>query len=332
MTSHSNDLRELIRALTGVLPAGARRRVEWVLADVNQDRGWPGIWRRLEREGSIWRSDPVRVVFVGPSGSGKRTLIRHLFGSQALDDGIFSVVETPGIDEYLGYGRDAGLLRSAASAELIISVLDAGLKPTHSTLSAIQSIEELGVPCIIVLAKLDQASDPDNLQAEYRKILGRNVSGVSYRKPDTLRGLLREIVLVQPRVLFALARRYPEYRAILTQQVLEESSVIAAALALIPQPLDTRVLAALVQAVLFLKIRRIYAKPFDWSAALQMVGAVGGVVAVESALDFLLPKAGLRKKAAHILAAAFGIFLVGKALQRHCRSQEDNSPVPKEAA
>src|SRR5712692_4358585 len=77
-----NDLTELIRALAEVLPAGARHRVEWVLADANQHRGWPGIWRRLEREGAIWRSDPVRVVFVGPSGSGKRTLIRHLFGSQ----------------------------------------------------------------------------------------------------------------------------------------------------------------------------------------------------------------------------------------------------------
>ncbi len=332
MSDHSNDLAELTHALTALLPAAARQRIGRMLADASEHRGWLGIWRRLEKERAIWRNDPVRVVFVGSSSSGKRTLIRRLFGNRVGDDGIFSIVETPGIDEYLGYGRDADLLRTASTADLVVLVLDASLKPATTTLAMVQSIEQMGVPCLVVLNKLDQAADPGATLEEFRKLLGRNVSGVSYHEPESLRGLLREIVFFQPRVLFALAREYPKYRAILIQQMLEESSVVTAALALIPQPADARILTALMQVALFLKIRRIYGRPFDSHAALQMAGAVAGVLAVESALDFLLPKAGLRRKAAHIVAAAFGIFLVGKLLQRYYQSQESHSPVPKEAA
>jgi ribosome-interacting GTPase 1 len=326
------ELEELKEALLAVLPPARRWRIARILQDVERQKGWSGVVRRLEKDWDIWRGGPVKVLFVGSSNSGKSTLIHQLFGKRGTRSEVFSVLEVPGIDEYLGYGRDADLLRSASSADLVVLVLDAGLKPTDATERTVQSIEQLKIPLLVVLNKLDQVADPRAVLEEYRRGLKRSVLGVSFRDFDSLRELLRRILTVQPRILFSIAREHPQYREILVQHLLEESSLVTAALASMTQSIDAHILTALVQSTVFLKMRRVYGKPFDRAAALELAGSVTAAVAFESALCVFLPKVGFRKKMVGMLAAGAGIFFVGKLLQRYYQKEQNDSFAPKEAA
>ena len=57
-------------------------------------------WRGIQSE------DWIRIAIVGPSQTGKATLLNAIEAGQSTSSpGIFKIVETPGLAEYLGYER-----------------------------------------------------------------------------------------------------------------------------------------------------------------------------------------------------------------------------------
>jgi GTP-binding protein EngB required for normal cell division len=297
-----------------------------VLSELGNEVGWDVTWQWLQKEMNLWKKGSVKVVFLGVADSGKRTLMRQLFGGNHRMSRIFSVIDLPGIDEYVGYGRDAGSLRAAAHADLIVLVLDARLQPTRSTISLVDSIDELGIPTLVVLNKLDQVVDPRGVVSDSRKLLARDVIGISLKSPVGIRRLLREILALQPQLLFSLAREYPEYRDTLAEEILEENSIASAILSSKGKDRNARALSLLMKASLFLKLSHIYADGWEKDTIIAAAGALGGVTAIESVLHLLLSKTGIRRAVVPILATGVAVYLVGRLLNSRRETNHDALP------
>jgi GTP-binding protein Era len=234
-------------------------------------RQWEGLQSRE------W----IQIALVGPARTGKQSLIEGVLqGETTSVDPVFTVVDTQGLEEFLGYGTSRNLPSELLEAEVILLVLDAGYGFTEDTIRMVQRLSSLDKPFLAVLNKIDSVERPRSVVALAKRELGCSVIPVCAFKPGTADQLLKAIISVYPKALFPLSRRFPGFRRTVCNGVITQAAVGCGLIGAIPIPVSDILPISAIQTAMLLKIARVYGFRIDRGRARELLPmmAVGGLI------------------------------------------------------
>ena len=240
-----------------------------------------------------------RIAVVGPANVGKSTLYNQLITrkedraevspvpgttrvAQEADAGLFSVVDTPGVDAVgeLGEQERKIAFASAATADFLIIIFDAVQGVRRSERDLFDSLVALGKPFIVVLNKIDLVAkaDRDSVIKSAAKGLRLEPSQIIDTVATDGTNVGRVILAVanaEPGLLAALAEALPEYRSKLAWGRIVPAAAAAATIALVPLPLADVIPLLAIQTGLVLSISRIYGYQITAVRARELIVTFG---------------------------------------------------------
>lgn len=290
---------DFLETLARLLPDNQKLRLRRVIELVPVEQGT--FQQILELLRSEWlpflRSSPSQIVVVGPANTGKSSVVNALLGRPAASvstqprttrspgeysGDVFSVLDTPGIEEFIGYGNEALWMKSVADASLILVVLDATLGLTAQTLRMVESVRQVGRPVLVVLNKMDAVADRAQTLAKARKVLGFDVVGISAQEPRSRRAILSAILDNNPETYQALAELFPQHRRTIASSIVSRTAMVAGTLGALPsQKLKSWSVAA-AQGSMILKIARVFGYPLTLERLRELAPALGGVLLLQN--------------------------------------------------
>ncbi len=252
---------------------------------------------------------PCSVAIVGPVNAGKSTLANALAGRKVAEVAAtpgttsrptrcealgFGLVDTPGADEVAGGERRRLALAEVDRASLVLLVLDASRGVTQSDRSVFDAVvEHLSVRSdaaegealiaagrlVVCLNKADLV--PRGERAEVRRRAARDlrlqpsdVLAVSALRKRGLDDLARGMVAAAPGMAEALAEAMPAYVDSLAAGLVARYSAAAATIALTPLPGPDLLPLAALQALMVVRLARLYGKEMSWKRSGEVVPAV----------------------------------------------------------
>ncbi len=239
------------------------------------------------------------VVIVGPTNVGKSTLYNQLIRekgdvaevspvpgttkvNQTADAGIFSIVDTPGVDAVGAQGavERQHAMTAAESADFLIILFDAvqGVKQTE--LQLFRDLTSLGKPYVVALNKMDLVGrrQRKTVITQVAANLGlklEEVIPIQAQDGKDLERILLAIVKSEPQLLAALGRSMPAYRSRLAWQAIFRSATSSAVVALTPIPIVDFIPLAAVQGMLVLSIARVYNYKLTPRRAQELISSLG---------------------------------------------------------
>lgn len=289
-------------------------------------------WRELEKD--VARETQARLVIVGPVNSGKSTLFNyfhnHKFSAVSAIPGTtqgvvehplgpFLLVDTPGFGEVWGVDRADVANAAAASADLILLLLDAAAGVRQSDHDLYQSLRALGIPVVVAVNKTDLVKpDLPWILENIEKVLGVRSIPVSARTGKGIADkLLPAILEVQPTVAVAMAHALPGVRKQLVNQIIRRTAWLNAMISMEPFPgLDVPLLLA-AQTRMVLRIGAAYGQSMSVSHARELLTTMAGSLLsryLGGQLAKFIPGPGWVISGAISAASTWGI---GQAAQRY---------------
>lgn len=251
---------------------------------------WEGLRDDVRREAS------ARLAIVGPVNAGKSTLFNTFEGkeiaevsplpgttraSQQRNLGPFALIDTPGFGEVGGVDRAGAAAKSAAEADAILLLLDAGAGLRQGDADLLSYLLGLRRPVVVALNKIDiLGKDSEKVVNDAAARLGVPVIPISAKKgTNVAEKLVPALVDALPDLAVALGRELPALRRSLTMKVIRNSAVLNTAAGAEPIPfIDIPVLLT-TQARMVLKIAAIYGEPFSARHAKELIGTIAGGLA-----------------------------------------------------
>lgn len=248
-------------------------------------------WRELEKD--VARETQARLVIVGPVNSGKSTLFNyfhnHKFSAVSAVPGTtqgvveqplgpFLLVDTPGFGEVWGVDRADIANAAAASADLILLLLDAAAGVRQSDHDLYRSLCALGIPVVVAANKADLVKpDLPWVLENIEKVLGVRPIPVSARTGKGIADkLLPAIIEAQPTVAVAMAYALPGVRKHLVNQIIRRTAWLNALISLEPFPgLDVPLVLA-AQTRMVLRIGAAYGQSMSVSHARELLTTMAG--------------------------------------------------------
>lgn len=315
-----SDLREFLEQLISFLPDEFRYRLLQTMDALPSDGD--NLQKVLELVRSQWNDlrseERVRFAIVGPSRTGKSSLLREIERCQVdPEEKVFHIVDTQGLDEFLGYERDRQIPRELDEATVMILVLDARYSLNQATLEMYERLAALNKTLLVVLNKIDLVENPGAVVREAREYLGANAYATSVIRRPTINRLLKAIVSSNPKALYTLTRNFPEFRKTICNGIVAQSSIAAGLVGMIPIPVSDMLPITAVQTAMLLKISRAFGFPLDRERARELVPML--------AAGFLIREGGHRLRRrfpdqAKLLAVSVGgswTYLLGQAAIRY---------------
>ncbi len=278
-----DELMQFLEQTASLLPEELRNRLREAVRSVPPDgdtlqrvlelvrRQWEGIQSRE------W----IQIALVGPARTGKQSLIEGILeGETTSVEPVFTVIDTQGLEEFLGYGTSRNLPSELLEAEVILLVLDASFGFTEDTVRMVKRLSSLGKPFLVVLNKIDLAERPRSVVARAKRELGCAVIPVCAFKRGTADQLLKAIIAAYPKALFPLSRRFPGFRRTVCNGVITQAAVGAGLIGAIPIPVSDILPISAIQTAMLLKIARVYGFRIDRGRARELLPmfAVGGLI------------------------------------------------------
>lgn len=292
-------MRRMLGLAWETLPSDVRENVASFLPVVPRHKNrWRQLLEMAQTQMAMAFGDKRQVAIIGPTNVGKSTLYNQLVQAsaekaavspipgtttlnQAGDSGLFSVIDTPGVDA-VGRAGQEGRVRALAAAnraDFLIIMFDAvqGIGVAEQKLLA--QLQLLEKPYIILINKVDlvrkteeaalatlaQALDVEPAQLiPTAAISGYNVERV-----------VLAAVKADPALLAALGQALPAYRWQLAWRAIASASSTAALIGMTPLPLADFLPLVGVQVSLVLGIARIYNYPLTWERARELLGVFG---------------------------------------------------------
>jgi len=231
--------------------------------------------------------DQLTIAVVGPGQTGKTGLVRALSRRQAGDSVSFDVVDVQGLDEYLGYQREAALSRDLVAADIVLLVLDAQYGVSESTVRMYRNLAQGPAKTVVVLNKTDLVES----EREVIKAAGRQLKTVvlpmSLLDEEKIDDLLRGIVAAYPRGLYPLSRAFPAFRKALGRQIVYEASCAATIAGALAIPFPAFVSAGAVHGAMILKLARSYGLRLNSERARELIPMLALDIVFDRALDYL---------------------------------------------
>ena len=248
-------------------------------------------WHALGYE--VEQETQSRLVIVGPVNSGKSTLFNRLHGRKLSavsavpgtttgvvehSIGPFLLVDTPGFGEVWGIDRAETARQAAASADLILLLLDAAAGVRQSDHDLYVALRDVRCPIIVALNKADLVKkDLPWVLENAEKLLGvRPVPVSAQTGSGIVDRLLPAILAAQPAVAVAMARALPEVRGHLVSRIIRRTAWLSALISLQPVPgLDIPLLLAS-QTRMVLRIAAAYGHSMNVSHARELLTTMAG--------------------------------------------------------
>jgi small GTP-binding protein len=248
-------------------------------------------WHAMEQE--VEREASSRLVIVGPVNSGKSTLFNRLHGQKlsAISAvpgttrgiveqplGPFMLVDTPGFGEVWGVDRASSAKQAAASADLILLMLDAVAGIRQSDLDLYSKLLELDVPVVVALNKVDLIpKELPYVLEDAERLLGVKPIPLSAQTgKGIVEQLLPAILSAEPAVAVAMARTLPDVRDAIVDRIIRRASWVNALISFQPVPgLDIPLLLAS-ETRMVLRIAAAYGHSMSTSHARELLTTVAG--------------------------------------------------------
>lgn len=267
-------------------------------------RQWEGL--RSQR----W----LKIALVGPAGAGKGTLLHTIRGGYPeKDNPIFSIVDTQGLEEYLGFKRWNSTPEDLQSADIILLVLDASYELSEETLKMSEHLASLGKPYLAVLNKADLVERPRRVAAEARRQLGVRVFSLSASSIDSVNRLLKIIVTMFPKALFPLTKNLPGFRRSVYDSIITQASVSSGLVGAIPIPVSDLLPISCIQTAMLLKIARVFGFSVNRARAKELLPVLAAGLAVREGALHLKEKFPHHQTLISVSLAGTWTFLIGKA-------------------
>ena len=292
--------RPAVRQIRSTLPVQNQRELDALLSQLPSSvRPLKEIFGLVANQYKPIVAPKQRIAVVGPANVGKSTLYNQLITrkedravvspvpgttrvAQEADAGLFSVVDTPGVDAVGEMGEQERRIAfaSATAADFLIIIFDAVQGIRRSERDLFDSLVALGKPFIVVLNKIDLVAKADRdaviksaargLRLEPSQIIdtvatdGTNVGRV-----------ILAVARAEPGLLVALAEALPEYRSKLAWGRIVPAAAAAATIALVPLPLADVIPLLAIQTGLVLSISRIYGFQITVVRARELIATFG---------------------------------------------------------
>ena len=307
MPKHDDPLRDVprlarpaVRQIRSTLPVQNQREIDALLSQLPSSvRPLREIFGLVTDQYKPIVAPKQRIAVVGPANVGKSTLYNQLITrkedraevspvpgttrvAQEGDAGLFSVVDTPGVDAVgeLGQQERRIAFASAAAADFLIIIFDAVQGVRRSERDLFDNLVALGKPIIVVLNKIDLVAraDRDAVIKSAANGLGLEPSQIIDTVATDGTNVGRVILAVanaEPGLLAALAEALPEYRSKLAWGRIVPAAAAAATIALVPLPLADVIPLLAVQTGLVLSISRIYGFQINAVRARELIVTFG---------------------------------------------------------
>lgn len=307
---------DFLERITGVLPDEFKYRLRRVIETLPQEGD--NLQRVLELVRAQWKdlqSDEwIKIAIVGPGRTGKNSLYRAITSRQDQHGKpIFSIVDTQGLDEFLGYDRQPSIPEELRNADVILLVLDGRYGISEATVEMHRKLSQLGVTLLVILNKIDLVEDPGGTVREARRLLKTSIFAVSVMRPETVNRLLKGIVAANSRALYPLSQAFPEFRRAICNGIVSQASFGSALVSLVPIPVSDLLPITAIQTAMLLKIARAFGFSINQSRArelLPMLAAGGAIREASHRLRLRFPE---QKKLIAVSVGGGWTYLLGHA-------------------
>jgi uncharacterized protein (DUF697 family) len=231
--------------------------------------------------------DQMAIAIVGPGQTGKSGLLRALNKRQSGNSISFNVVDVQGLDEYLGYQREAEPHEELIAADVILLVLDAQYGVSESTVRMYHKLAQGPAKTLVVLNKIDLIENPREVVKAASRRLKTVALPMSLQDDEMIDDLLRGIVAACPGSFYPLSRAFPAFRKAVGRQIVYEASCAATIAGALPIPFPTFVSSAAVHGAMILKLARAYGLAFSSERARELIPMLALDIAFDHGLGYL---------------------------------------------
>jgi small GTP-binding protein len=244
--------------------------------------------------------------------------------AQQRQMGPFILVDTPGFGEVGGVDRAQVAAKSAAEADAILLLLDAGAGLRQGDADLLHYMQGLRRPVVVALNKIDLLGrDYEKVVTDASARLGVPVVPISAKKGTNIaERLVPALVDALPDLAVALGRELPLLRRAMANRIIRQSAILNTAAGAEPIPfIDIPVLLT-TQARMMLRIAAIYGEPYSAKHARELLGTIAGGLAFRFLAQQgakLLPTGGWALAAG---IAAIGTWAIGQVAIEYFESSK----------
>ncbi len=270
----SEELLDFLNQALLLFPDDFRQRLRQVVDSL--PREGDNMQKVLELVRAQWRDlnsrQWVRIAVAGPNRTGKESLVKAIRKRMtAGSPSIFSIVETPGLEEFLGYQSSRVVPQELVEADLIVLTLDGRYRVAPSTVQLVEGLQRLDKPLLLALNKMDLVDNPGATVQEARGQLGVRVVPISVLRPESIDRLLKEIVDVNSKALYPLTQSFPNFRRGICNGVVSQAAFASCLVGAITIPVSDMLPMTAIQTGMLLKIARAFGCRLDRERARELI-------------------------------------------------------------
>ncbi len=330
----ADELLDFLNQALLLFPDDFKQRLKQVVDSL--PREGDNMQKVLELVRAQWRDINsrkwVRIVVAGPTRTGKESLVkairsRKVSGSPA----IFSIVETPGLEEFLGYQSARVVPQELIEADLIVLTLDGRYGVASSTVQLMESLRRLDKPLLLGLNKMDLVDNPGEAVQEARRQLGVRVVPISVLRPESIDRLLKEIVDVNSKALYPLTQSFPEFRRGICNGVVSQAALASCLVGAISIPVSDMLPMTAIQTGMLLKIARAFGCRLDRERARELIPMLVAGTLVREGSHRLRRRFPRQGKLIAVSVAGVWTYGLGKAAIEYFEKMTQTLQVDKEA-
>ncbi len=310
-----HEVLELLAQILRLFPPEFQHRVKTII-DTLPATG-DNMQKILEVVRAQWKGiqsqDRLQIAIVGASQTGKTTLLNAIEEGQSPGSPtIFSVVETPGLEEFLGFRNSRRLPDELEQADLILLLLDSRYDVSEQTHKLVRRLKGLGKPLLVALNKCDLISNHSEAAKKAQKTLGERTVAVSAFRTRTLEQLFRSVVASYATALYLLASSFPGFRKTICHGIATQAAIGSSLVGAIPIPISDLLPIMAIQTSMVLKIARAYGHRIDRNRARELIPMLLSGLVMREASHRLRRQFPEKAKLIGLSAAGIGTYFLGR--------------------